>query len=162
MTLPILLVASQLLALAATRVPASGGVRSAAAEVRALRRLSNAAIARHDVATLEPLFAEDMHVTTGAGLQRSGKGAVRDAFLAAFADPTFVTYVRTPRRVEASESGEKVAESGDWVGVWRKADGEMRRRGRYMAMWRKIEGRWVIASELFVELACGGSADCSK
>ena len=130
--------------------------------IRRLRADFNSAIAAHDLRALPKFWREDIHVTTGAGRQLPGIAALSAAFESIFADTTLITYTRTPDRVELNASGVRAAESGHWVGQWRKPDGEMEWRGNYMAMWRKENGQWLIQSELYVSLKCSGSKECSE
>ena len=130
--------------------------------IRRLRANFNRAIAAHDVSALPKFWREDVHVTTGAGRQLSGRDAVRAAFEAIFADATFITYTRTPGKVELSASGVRAAESGHWLGQWKKPDGMMEWRGTYLVMWRKEDGQWLIQSELYVSLRCSGSKECAE
>lgn len=130
--------------------------------IRRLRADFNRAIAAHDVSALPKFWREDVHVTTGAGRQLSGRDAVRAAFEAIFADATFITYTRTPGKVELSASGVRAAESGHWLGQWKKPDGMMEWRGTYLVMWRKEDGQWLIQSELYVSLRCSGSKECAE
>ncbi len=129
--------------------------------IRELRNASNRAIAAHDVQGLLPFWLEDIHVTTGAGKQLSGRQTVTETFERIFADTTFITYVRTSDKIEIGQSGTRAAESGHWVGRWQKPDGRMEWQGTYLAMWRKMDGRWRIQSELFVSLQCSGSKECT-
>lgn len=55
-----------------------------------------------------------------------------------------------------------MAESGHWVGIWRKKDGLMRKSGVYLARWVPMDATWRLHAELFVTLACVGSAECSR
>jgi uncharacterized protein (TIGR02246 family) len=130
--------------------------------IRRLRADFNRAIDAHDADALPKFWREDVHVTTGAGRQLSGRDAVRAAFAAIFADATFITYTRIPGRVELSASGIRAAESGHWIGQWKKPDGTMEWRGTYLAMWRKENGQWLIQSELYVSLKCSGSKECAE
>jgi ketosteroid isomerase-like protein len=41
---------------------------------------------------------------------------------------------------ELSASGAFAAESGHWLGQWKKPDGTMEWRRNYLAMWRKEDG----------------------
>ena len=147
--------------LIALLVPTVAIARGAAAEIRDLRARSNAAIARHDVAGMQALFLPDAVVLPGS----SGTPSAMDGFAArigkTFADPTFVTYVRTPERVRIGRSARRAAESGRWVGIWRKPDGEMRMSGVYQAMWLATPEGWRIRNESFVSLACVGSRECA-
>ena len=78
-----------------------------------------------------------------------GADAVVEAFASQFADPDFVTYVRTPETVELDELGERAAEHGRWVADWKGSA----MAGSYLAVWRKTLGQWVIESELYVTLS---------
>src|SRR5262245_54136812 len=97
--------------------------------IRRLRGEFNHTIAAHDATGAPKYWREDLHITTGIGRQLAGRDAARAAFEAAFADPTFVTYTRTPEKVELSASGLRAAESGHWLGQWKKPDGTMEWRG---------------------------------
>jgi hypothetical protein len=59
-------------------------------------------------------------VIAGDGALITGADAVIAAFEAQFRDPAFVTYERTPERVEIDDAGDRAAESGRWVGTWRE------------------------------------------
>lgn len=131
-------------------------------EIRRLRAEFNRVIAAHDAAALPKFWREDLHVTTGVGRQLTGSAAVRAAFETIFADPTFVAYTRTPDKIELSGSGLRAAESGHWLGEWKKPDGKMEWRGTYLAMWRKENNQWLLQSELYVSLKCTGSRECSE
>jgi ketosteroid isomerase-like protein len=134
-------------------------------EIRRVRAASNAAIARHDVTALPATWVADIHVTASSGRVFTTSEEVTKAFAGAFSDPTFVTYVRTPRTVEVDQSATFAAESGEWIGRWQKDDGEMNVRGVYLAQWKNEAGKpadshWRIRSELYVALSCSGSAAC--
>jgi len=117
--------------------------------VRARRRQTNALIAARQAQRLRPFFTVDACVIVGDGALITGADAVIAAFDAQFRDPTFITYVREPERVEIAEGDERAAESGRWVGRWRDGS-EM--GGAYLAAWRRVRGQWAIERELFVTL----------
>ncbi len=120
--------------------------------IRARRRLTNKLIAAHEAERLRPFFAADVTVIVGGGGVLTGMAAVIDAFAGQFRDPAFVTYVRTPERVEIGSTGDHAAETGRWVATWTSAE----ITGAYLAAWRKVTGQWVIENEMFVTL--GGPA----
>jgi uncharacterized protein (TIGR02246 family) len=130
--------------------------------IRRLRMDFNRAISARDLGALPKFWREDIHITTGIGRQLSGRDAARAAFEAIFADPTFITYTRSPDRIELNATDARAAESGHWLGEWKKPDGRMELRGTYLAMWRKENGQWLIQSELFVLLRCSGSKECAE
>lgn len=117
--------------------------------IRARRRLTNKLIAAHEATRLKPFFAADMKLIVGDGALILGADQVVDAFAGQFADPDFVTYVRETDTVEADALGERAAEAGRWTATWK---GQPQMGGRYLAVWRKVTGQWVIESELYVTL----------
>ena len=117
--------------------------------IRSRRRLTNKLIAAHEAARLKPFFAPDVRLIVGDGGLILGADRVVEAFAAQFADPDFVTYVRTPERVELDAAGERAAEHGRWSADWKRQD----LAGSYLAVWRKSLGQWVIESELYVTLS---------
>ena len=137
---------------------------SPTAAIRELRKESNAAIAAHDVARLRAVL-DDAYLgiegTSGA-VDRGGDSTARSYGEQEFRDPTFVTYRRTPESIVMAQSGKRIAETGHWVGIWRKPDGTMRTAGIYLAVWTPSGTAWRLKSESFVTLSCAGSADCKK
>jgi Domain of unknown function (DUF4440) len=132
--------------------------------VRALRAESNAAIAARDVARLRSVLDDDYHGIQGTSgeLDSGGEATARSYGEIEFKDSTFVTYRRTPGSVVIAQSGKRIAETGRWVGIWRKPDGTMHKTGVYLAMWVPSGGTWRVKSESFVTLSCTGSVDCKK
>jgi hypothetical protein len=137
---------------------------SPALTVRVQRAESNAAIKAHDAIRLRKLFDDDYHGIQGTSgdLDSGGEATARSYADEEFKDPTFVTYRRTPTSIVNAQSGKRVAEAGQWEGIWRKSDGTMRKTGVYLAMWIPSGGTWRLKSEAFVTLACTGSATCDK
>ena len=144
-----------LIALQGAAVPAD-----AVAQIRAMRGMSNAAIAAKDYSRMEPLLAPDFTVLPGSLGSPLGKDLFGRRLRDTFSDPTFITYVRTPKRISVSSSGKRAVEVGRWVGRWRKPDGNMRLTGIYQAMWVPLDGRWRLKNESFVTLRCTGSRSC--
>lgn len=120
--------------------------------IRARRKLTNRLIAGRDAARLKPFLDPEVKLISGDGTLVTGAEAVLRAFARQFADPMFVTYVRTTGTVEVDAAGERAAESGHWVGTWRSEAGPAEMSGLYLAVWRKTLGQWVIESELYVTL----------
>ena len=121
--------------------------------IRARRRLTNKLIAAHEAGRLRPFLDPQVKVIAGDGALITGANAVIAALEAQFRDPEFVTFARTPERVEVDQAGLRAAESGRWVGSW----SQTRMTGVYLAAWRKVTGQWVIESETFVTLEDGAA-----
>lgn len=121
--------------------------------VRARRKLTNKIIAAHEAQRLRPFMASDVKLVTGEGGLILGADAVVEAFAGQFADPSFITYVRTTREVHVDQAEARCAESGEWTARWRGGTGEQQLSGVYMAAWKKQVGQWVLESELYVTLS---------
>jgi ketosteroid isomerase-like protein len=117
--------------------------------IRAKRKLTNRLIAAHDAARLRPHLTDDILLIVGDGALIEGADAVVAAFAGQFADPAFVTYVRTTDTVEIAADGARAAETGRWTGTWK---GGTQMSGVYMAAWRDRRGQWLLERELYVTL----------
>jgi hypothetical protein len=117
--------------------------------IRARRKLTNKLIAAHEADRLRPFLDPKMTLIAGDGSVISGASAVVAAFDAQFADPDFVTYLRTTDGVEIDSQGERAAERGSWAGTWRSGASLS---GTYLAVWKKVTGQWVLEAELYVTL----------
>ena len=145
------------LLLACLAAPPAAGAQAASdqALIRQARAASNQAIARHDVPGVLAFLADEFQVSASNGsfMRRKEMG---DAFTGRFAEFRDAVYVRTPETVEVNPAGTVAAETGTWTGSWTTPGGPFRTGGRYAASWRKVDGKWLIHSELFVPLFCAG------
>jgi ketosteroid isomerase-like protein len=128
-------------------------INKAESDIRAQRLLTNELIAAHAADRLKPCFDPDATVIAGDGRVVSGRDAVIEAFEAQFKDPTFIAYLRTTEAVTLDRRGARGGESGTWIGSWQDGDKRRELTGRYLAVWKKAGGKWVIESELFVTLS---------
>jgi ketosteroid isomerase-like protein len=119
------------------------------AAIRAKRKLTNRLIAAHDAPRLLPHMTDDILIIVGDGELIQGANAVADAFASQFADPAFITYVRTTDTVEIAADSRRAAETGRWVGSWKHG---VEMSGVYMAAWRESRGQWLLERELYVTL----------
>ena len=136
-------------------------IKAAEADIRASRARSNTAIAAHDIAGMKAPFLPDAVVLPGSSGAPFGMDGFDARIGATFADPTFVAWVRTPAKVVIAADGKRAAETGTWVGTWRKPNGEMRMTGVYQAMWLPTPDGWRLRNESFVTLECHGSRECA-
>jgi len=132
----------------------------AADEIRAARAVSNKAWADRNVAAYAATITGDFTITTGSSIAYT-----HDAFLELlrhdFPDPAGRRCVRTPEQIEISASNPLAAEHGHWRCTSQQSDGLLVATGTYLAMWRHEGDAWKTRSELFVTLACAGSAACT-
>lgn len=127
----------------------SGGAEESA--IRAGRAAQNEAIREGDFDRVATWWTEDVTIRAGLGFTLNGRAEYR----AAFGRDTSVVYVRTPNRIEVSETWPLAWEEGTWVGS-RRADGARLISGRYAAQWIRLDDGWKIRSELFVAMDCSG------
>jgi ketosteroid isomerase-like protein len=123
-------------------------------EIRAARAEQNAAIAARDLDRVASFWFADVQVTAGLGFAFHG----REFYRRAFALDSVITYRRDPENVVVSSHWPLAVETGTWTGRLKDVSGPPAISGRYSAQWVKLEGRWLIRSELFVALNCAGSA----
>lgn len=125
---------------------------SEADQIRATRAASNAGIAAHESKAATSHLVEDARILGSGGSTLDGVPAMRTAFEQNFADPVFVTYVRSPVTVEIY--GKVAAETGRWRGVWKGREVS----GRYLARWEVTPAGWRAKSETYIPTACKGPA----
>lgn len=110
-----------------------------------LRQNSNTAILKCDVPGIARYWMDDIIVISGEGGQYIGKKKLTKIFKGMFISNPPV-FERIPSEITIGDSEILAWETGTWN---YKTD---RFRGNYSAMWRKINGQWLIQSELFVSL----------
>src|SRR6185503_17936991 len=102
-------------------------------------------------------WAPDIEIRASLGRVLRGRAEYRTAMSA----DTALIYRREPDLVDVASNAKwpLAFETGAWSGR-RSASSAPIIRGRYAAQWIKIEGRWLIRSEVFVALRCSPPA-CS-
>lgn len=130
--------------------------------IRDQRSAYNVAISARDLTAIEGVLAPEYVVLRGpTGTPLSGEGLI-SLFATYFRDPTFITYARSPERIQPSSSSKRIAETGLWTGTWNKPDGLMTVSGIYQACWIPYGDGWKLVNESFVTLKCEGSRECSS
>jgi ketosteroid isomerase-like protein len=130
--------------------------------IRDARAASNAAITKHDVPGIARHWLDDIHITTSTSAQAAGRGPNQERMAQQFQRRPDTIYVRTPSNVEVFTEWAVASERGEWLGRWTEPDGKVEIAGTYLAQWRKVDGRWLIQSELYVPTRCKGSQYCAK
>ncbi|CAN5323750.1 DUF4440 domain-containing protein [soil metagenome] len=118
----------------------------AVAIIKALRAQSNAGLIKHDIAPVVAILHDDAKILRSDGSLVIGAAAMGRGFESNFADPAFVSYVRTPDTIDVD--GATAAEAGSWIGQWTNRSV----RGTYLARWTLMPLGWRIVSELFIPL----------
>lgn len=147
---------------------AIGSVTIAAAQsadeaaIRDARARSNAAIAKHDLAGIAAVWMDNVHVTPSSSALADGKQANQDRMAQQFARRPDTIYVRTPSKIDVFAPWLVASEQGTWIGKWTEEDGRLEIGGTYLVQWRKIDGRWLVQSELYVPTHCKGGKYCAS
>jgi Domain of unknown function (DUF4440) len=118
----------------------------AATTIKALREQSNAALLRHEIGPVVAILHDNARILRSDGSLVNGPAAMARGFESNFADPAFVTYVRTPLSIDVD--GDTAAEAGRWIGQWKNRS----IRGTYLARWMCTSAGWRIIAELFIPL----------
>src|SRR5579872_3109175 len=117
------------------------------ATIKASRKASNAAIARHDIDGISKYWLPDFVQTIGRGSSLTGKDTIISSWKQLFRTNSSVLYVRKPVQIIIGDNGVMAWETGTW-----QAKNSYSKGGKYSAMWRKIDGQWKLQAELFVSL----------
>jgi len=154
----LLLALTAALAMAQSATDTTGGPD--AREIRRLRELSNAAIARHDTAGFGAILAPNFVIVSSNSAHTTGRDNEVQAIAEAFQARPDVVYRRTPDEVRVFTPWAMASERGRWTGTWTAADGAVRIDGSYFAKWRRVNGSWRVETETFVPERCSGGAYC--
>jgi ketosteroid isomerase-like protein len=143
-------------------VPVAGQPSQDETLIRETRARSNAAIAAHDPPAIARAWMDDVHVVSSTSAQTAGKQANQERMAQQFARRPDTIYVRKPVTIDVFAPWAVASERGEWTGGWTEPDGKMTIGGTYLAQWRKINGQWLIQSEVFVPTRCAGSKYCEQ
>jgi ketosteroid isomerase-like protein len=130
--------------------------------IEGLRTQSNLAIAQKDTNKIASFMAPDFTIVSSRSFEGKTREVGRHLFALEFATKKDVIYERIPEKVQVYQNWKMAAEYGRWTGSWIEPDGKIQLEGNYYAKWHKLNGEWKIRVEVFVPLACKGSAACDK
>lgn len=136
-------------------------ITTAEATIRSARVELNAALANRDLKTTARYWLPDVGTTGGDGSVWVGYDKNTKGFSDIFKDPSFVSGLRTPEKIDVATGGPKsAAETGVWE--WRERVGGqiLTYSGRYLVMWKLVDDKWLIRSELYVTTGCKGGDGC--
>ena len=138
------------------------GTRPDEMAIRTARAENNRAIAAHDTTAVASIWLPEFWLVSSTNAQSAGRDAARARFAQIFASRPDVVFVRTPQQVHVNASWAQAAESGTWTGRWTQSDGVTLVGGRYFAKWRKLNDRWMLLAEVYVQTSCSGSSYCAS
>lgn len=116
--------------------------------IRDLVRRWDAAIAAKDLDAVAGMYMEDaVLMPPNAPLVR-GRAAIRSGWSDMFQTPGFSLSV-TPTTVDVAASGDMAEEVGTWRFSGETPQGPMSDEGKYVVVWKKVDGEWKVSSDIF-------------
>jgi ketosteroid isomerase-like protein len=137
----------------------SAGDPAAVASIESRRVAFNRAIAAGDLEGIGAVLHPDVILITGTDSDvYRGRAAQLAIWDSDFADRDRAVYVRTTHCVRVSPVFPVALEVGEWRGERSPTSGAEPdfAAGRYAAKWRRVDGVWLLESEVFATEACGG------
>jgi ketosteroid isomerase-like protein len=134
----------------------SAAVGEDVASIRAARTHLNVALVSRDLAGISKYWLQESQSVFAGGEVKVGRPEIMARYAAIFQGGNFISGLRIPERIEVATGGPREdAESGHWEWRMRQSGQELFYRGRYLAMWRKVGGRWLLRSDLIFTRLCG-------
>lgn len=152
----VLLACALALAITACEQPVSEDEKS----IRAVRELSNRAIAAHDTATMLLTLTPDYHVITSRNAESGSALAMAERLIVDMQAKPDLIYVRTPSTIDVFQGWKMAGEYGKWTGSWTEKGEKIQLSGTYYAKWHKVGDQWLVRAEVFTPLSCQGGAYC--
>jgi uncharacterized protein (TIGR02246 family) len=109
-----------------------------------------------DAAAIAQLYTEDGAVMPPNGPIGKGSEAIEQTWAGMLATPGF-DLVFVPEQIVVSSSGDMALDRGTYTLVVAPEGTEMTDTGKYVVVWRKVEGEWKAAADIFnSDLPAGG------
>jgi uncharacterized protein (TIGR02246 family) len=109
-------------------------------EIKKTLKRVEAAENRHDVEAMLEEMTDDAILHLCGMPQLQGRAATRELYAGFF--ETFVSTDITNLQVQVSSSGDMAWEYGTYVNVYKGPDGPIREEGKYLGVYRKVDGKW--------------------
>ena len=139
--------------LGASIVAGCGGPQvDVAAELEAVRARSVGVVAAEeaqDIATALTFWADDAIAQPAGAPQVQGKAALRELYGQFFETGQLKEFAGTTSHLAVSASGDLAYEYGVNRMVFAGPDGDLLDMGKYLAVWKKIDGEWFIVALSF-------------
>ena len=120
--------------------------------IRLRRAIFNDALAKADLAAIEPLLSTKALLVTGTdSAVLAGRKAQLLAWKREFAAADRTVYVRRPETVIVSTVEPIALEHGHWQGL-SQTTGQSVVSGSYSAKWRKLDIEWLLEAEIYLTL----------
>lgn len=120
-----------------------------AAAVKARNQALVAAEAAFDVAAMMEFYAEDAVLQAPAAAQIQGKAGIRDVMSQLFGGTVFKDFSAQSSHIEVSAAGDLAWDIGVNRMVFPGDTGDLLDIGKYLFVWKKIDGQWYVAAGSF-------------
>ena len=123
-----------------------------ATEEQAIRDLDAAqlrAITAKDVAAATVSYGPDSYVMMSNAPLAAGRDAIRGMFTEFLKSPN-LDFSFAPTRIEVSKAGDMAYEIGTYRMSFDSPQGKVADEGNLTTVWKKMDGRWMIASDVTV------------
>ena len=131
-----------------------------AAAIKKARHFSNLAIRDRDSVGVASVMMDNFQIITSRDNETRRREANRQAFIEIF--KTDAVYTRTPDKIEVMEEWGMASEYGTWVGNLTVEEEAIEIKGTYYAKWHKIDGKWLLRTEVFTPIHCKGGNYCNN
>lgn len=128
----------------------AGNDRQQARErIEALQAKWVEAVADGDVDTIVNLYAEDAWFLPAGSKPLQGRAAIRAYWEETLADPPWQQLAFGPTDIRFSEGGDVAIDVGSSRTVVAADGGESVQKGKYLIVWRRIDGEWRVVADAF-------------
>lgn len=137
--------------LALTCAACTSGARQAESRerIQALQQQWVDAVARGDVETIVGFYAEDAWFLPAGSPPLQGHEQIRAWWEKTLADPPWQSLTFGPTRIAFSDDGRMAYDVGASRTTLKKPDGEAVKEGKYLIVWRRIDGDWKVVADAF-------------
>lgn len=107
-----------------------------------------ALIRAKDAAAIAQMYAEDGALMAPNSPMANSSQAIRDAWQSMMQTPDFdLTF--EAHSIIVSASGDMALDRGTYALAMNPPSGPVRDKGKYVVVWRKVEGEWKVAADIF-------------
>jgi uncharacterized protein (TIGR02246 family) len=127
--------------------PATVDLEAEAQAVRERSRQWAAAVAAKDMNAIMDVYAPDAVQMVTNAPSAAGHAAIRSWFESWLMEPG-VSNAFSGEKVEVASSGDMAYERGTYRFTMDTAQGPVEDVGKYLTLWKKVDGRWVAAIDI--------------
>ena len=131
------------------------------AAIRAVRGRLNEVFAKHRITDMSELMVENFSMT-GPKWRSVGRDTYIQGTIRLQESRPEITEVYEPQAIQINTRWWYASESGEWHETWLEKGILTELRGSYQALWRRVDGRWLLDAQVFIPLSCKGGSYCDQ